>query len=137
MPRIRCNYEGCIHLEGKLCTARRDRARSGTGLSHVQPGRRREKSPALKKRLKRSKKTKWEEDEDEEDEEEDLEDWEEDEDEDEDDDDDDDDEEDETGWPSSKRAAAKADRAAHYRSVACVCYAKRTGVPSEPGFFRV
>ncbi len=22
MPRIRCNYEGCIHLEGKLCTAR-------------------------------------------------------------------------------------------------------------------
>ena len=20
MPRIRCNYEGCIHLEGKLCT---------------------------------------------------------------------------------------------------------------------
>lgn len=21
MPRIRCNYEGCIHLEGTLCTA--------------------------------------------------------------------------------------------------------------------
>ena len=21
MPRIRCNYEGCIHLEGALCTA--------------------------------------------------------------------------------------------------------------------
>ena len=21
MPRIRCNYEGCIHLEGGLCTA--------------------------------------------------------------------------------------------------------------------
>jgi len=21
MPRIRCNYEGCIHLEGSLCTA--------------------------------------------------------------------------------------------------------------------
>jgi hypothetical protein len=21
MPRIRCNYEGCIHLEGNLCTA--------------------------------------------------------------------------------------------------------------------
>lgn len=20
MPRIRCNYEGCIHLEGNLCT---------------------------------------------------------------------------------------------------------------------
>jgi hypothetical protein len=21
MPRIRCNYDGCIHLEGNLCTA--------------------------------------------------------------------------------------------------------------------
>ena len=21
MPRIRCNYDGCIHLEGALCTA--------------------------------------------------------------------------------------------------------------------
>ncbi len=21
MPRIRCNYEGCIHLEGNICTA--------------------------------------------------------------------------------------------------------------------
>ncbi len=21
MPRIRCNYEGCIHLEGNFCTA--------------------------------------------------------------------------------------------------------------------
>ena len=21
MPRIRCNYEGCIHLEGSFCTA--------------------------------------------------------------------------------------------------------------------
>jgi hypothetical protein len=21
MPRIRCNYEGCIHLEGNLCSA--------------------------------------------------------------------------------------------------------------------
>jgi hypothetical protein len=21
MPRVRCNYEGCIHLEGNFCTA--------------------------------------------------------------------------------------------------------------------
>jgi hypothetical protein len=100
MPRIRCNYEGCIHLEGNFCTASEidlDQELGCLTFSQVEE----EEIAEIEEELEEiEEKEKWEEDLEEE-EEEDLEEWEEDEDEEwEEDDDDEDDEED--GWPSSK-----------------------------------
>ena len=96
MPRIRCNYEGCIHLEGNLCTAGEielDQELGCLTFSQVE-----DEEEVVKAVLDTGDDTEedWEEDFDEE-EEEDL-DW----DEDEDDWDDDEDEEDE-GWSSARR----------------------------------
>jgi hypothetical protein len=99
MPRIRCNYEGCIHLEGNFCTAGEielDQELGCLTFSQVEEeaiiGVEEEELEEIEKEEE------WEE---EETEEEDLEDWEEDEDEDDDWEDDDDDEE-EDGWSSPK-----------------------------------
>ena len=83
MPRIRCNYEGCIHLEGGLCTADEielDQELGCLTFTQVEEVDVVELDADL-------------EDEIEEEEDEDEEEWEEDLDEDEDDDDDDDDKE--------------------------------------------
>ena len=99
MPRIRCNYEGCIHLEGHFCTAGEvelDQELGCLTFSQVEE----EEIAGVEEVIEEEEEEEWEE----EVEEEDLEDWEEDEDEDEDweDDDEDDDDEEEEGWPSGK-----------------------------------
>jgi len=100
MPRIRCNYEGCIHLEGNFCTAGEielDQELGCLTFSQVEE----EEIAGVEDEIEEIEKEEeeWEE---EEVEEEDLEDWEEDEDEDWEDDDDDDDEEEDSSWPSAK-----------------------------------
>ena len=88
MPRIRCNYEGCIHLEGNFCTAGEielDQELGCLTFSQVEE----EEIADMEEEI--------EEIEDEE-----LEDWEEEEDEEWEDDDDDDDDEEEDGWSSPK-----------------------------------
>jgi len=99
MPRIRCNYEGCIHLEGNLCTAGEIELDQELGCLTFSQVEEEAIIGVEEEELEEIEKDEaWEE---EENEEEDLEDWEEDEDEDEDwEDDDDDDEED--GWSSAK-----------------------------------
>jgi hypothetical protein len=102
MPRIRCNYEGCIYLEGNFCTAGEielDQELGCLTFSQVEE----EEIAGVEKELEEIEgDEEWKEEEDlEEEEEEDLEDWEEDEEEDED-WEDEDDEEEESGWPSSK-----------------------------------
>jgi hypothetical protein len=100
MPRIRCNYEGCIHLEGTLCTAGEielDQELGCLTFSQVEE----EEIAGVEEEEELEEIEKEEEWEEEETEEEDLEDWEEDEDEDWEDDEDDDDEEDD-GWSSPK-----------------------------------
>jgi hypothetical protein len=99
MPRIRCNYEGCIHLEGNFCTAGEielDQELGCLTFSQVEE----EEIADVEEEIEEieEEEEEWEE---EELEEEDLEDWEEDEDEDWEEDDDDDDEDDD-GWSSSK-----------------------------------
>jgi hypothetical protein len=100
MPRIRCNYEGCIYLEGNFCTAGEiefDQELGCLTYSQVEE----EEIVGVEEELEEiEEKEGWEE-EDSEEEEEDLEDWEEDEDEDWE-DEDEDEEEEESGWPSSK-----------------------------------
>ncbi len=101
MPRIRCNYEGCIYLEGNFCTAGEielDQELGCLTFSQVEE----EEIAGVEEELEdiEEEEEEWEEEEAE-DEEEDLEDWEEDEDEDWE-DEDDDEEEEEDGWPSSK-----------------------------------
>ena len=94
MPRIRCNYEACIHLEGNFCTAGEielDQELGCLTFSQVEE----EEVVGVEEEIEEiGEEEEWEE---EDVEEEDLEEWEEDEDED---DEDDDDEED--GWSSSK-----------------------------------
>ena len=100
MPRIRCNYEGCIYLEGNFCTAGEielDQELGCLTFSQVEE----EEIAGVEEELEEiEEEEEWEEEDIEEDEEdlEDLEDWEEDEDEDLEDEDD----EEEDGWPSSK-----------------------------------
>jgi hypothetical protein len=101
MPRIRCNYEGCIYLEGNFCTAGEiefDQELGCLTFSQVEE----EEIVGVEEELEEiEEKEEWEGEDTEE--EEDLEDWEEDEDEDEDwEDEDDDDEEEEDGWSSAK-----------------------------------
>ncbi len=102
MPRIRCNYEGCIHLEGNLCTATEielDQELGCLTFSQVD-----EEIIDVDEDLEEATVTTtpaegWDEEDFEEDEDEDLEEWEEDEDEDWEDDED----EEEDSWSSSRR----------------------------------
>jgi hypothetical protein len=100
MPRIRCNYEGCIHLEGTLCTAPEiefDQELGCLTFSQVDE----EVEAIVDGEVEAIVEAEWEEEDfEDEDEDEDLEDWEDDED-----DDDDDDEDDGGGWsaPSKRR----------------------------------
>jgi hypothetical protein len=102
MPRIRCNYEGCIYLEGNFCTAGEiefDQELGCLTYSQVEE----EEIVGVEEELEEiEEEEEWKE-KDIEEEEEDLEDWEEDEDEDEDEDwDDEDDDEEDDGWSSAK-----------------------------------
>ncbi len=101
MPRIRCNYEGCIYLEGNFCTAGEielDQELGCLTFSQVEE----EEIAGVEEELEDiEEEEEWEEEGAEEEEEEDLEDWEEEEDEDWEEEDEDEDEE-ENGWPSSK-----------------------------------
>jgi hypothetical protein len=96
MPRIRCNYEGCIHLEGNFCTAGEielDQELGCLTFSQVEE----EEIAGVEEEIEEIEdEEEWEEA----DEDEDLEEWEDDDDEEWEDDDDDDEEED--GWSSSK-----------------------------------
>src|SRR5512139_2637274 len=97
MPRIRCNYEGCIHLEGNFCTASEielDQELGCLTFSQVEE----EEIAEIEEELEEIEdEEEWEEDL----EDEDLEDWEE-EDEDDDEEDDDEEEDEEDGWSSAK-----------------------------------
>lgn len=100
MPRIRCNYEGCIHLEGNFCTASEIEVDQELGcltFSQVEE----EEIADIEEELEEIEdEEEWEEGLAEEEEDED-EDWEEDEEEEwEEDDDDEEDEED--GWSPAK-----------------------------------
>ena len=98
MPRIRCNYEGCIYLEGNFCTAGEIELDQELGCLTFSQVEEEEIIGVEEEELEEiEEEEEWEEDI----EEEDLEDWEEDEDEDWE-DEDDDEEEEEDGWPSSK-----------------------------------
>jgi len=96
MPRIRCNYEGCIHLEGNFCTAGEielDQELGCLTFSQVEE----EEVAGVEEEIEAiEEEEEWEE---EDTEEEDLEDWEDEEEEWEEDDDDD---EEEDGWSSTK-----------------------------------
>jgi hypothetical protein len=98
MPRIRCNYEGCIHLEGTLCTADEielDQELGCLTFSQVEEDAVAGIDPEIE--------AEWEDDVEEEDDDE-ADDWDDlDEDEDEDDLDDDDDDEDSGGSSWSRR----------------------------------
>ena len=101
MPRIRCNYEGCIYLEGNFCTAGEielDQELGCLTFSQVEE----EEIVGVEEELEEIEEEEEWEKEDVEEDEEDLEDWEEDEDEDWEDEDEDEEEEEEDGWPSSK-----------------------------------
>ncbi|CAG0930009.1 hypothetical protein TFLX_01543 [Thermoflexales bacterium] len=96
MPRIRCNYEGCIHLEGNFCTAGEielDQELGCLTFSQVEE----EEVVGVEEEIEEIEEEAWEEEDVEEDEDEDWEEdeeWEEEE--------DDDDEEEEDGWSSAK-----------------------------------
>jgi hypothetical protein len=102
MPRIRCNYEGCIYLEGNLCRAGEielDQELGCLTFSQVEE----EAIAGIEdeeelEEIEEEAAEDWEE----EDEEEDLEEWEEDEDEEWEEDDEDDDDDEDNSWPSSK-----------------------------------
>ena len=100
MPRVRCNYEGCIHLEGNFCTAGEieiDQELGCLTFSQVEE----EEIADIEEELEEIEdEEEWEEGLEEE--EEDLEDWEEDEDEEWEEDNDEDEDEEEDGWPSTK-----------------------------------
>ncbi|MBI5566391.1 MAG: hypothetical protein HY870_15940 [Chloroflexi bacterium] len=103
MPRIRCNYEGCIHLEGTLCTADEIELDQELGcLTFSQV----EEDAVVGIEIDVEEEEEWEKvvEDDDEDEADDWDDLDEDEDEDEDDWEDDDDEEDaDSGWSAPKR----------------------------------
>ncbi|HSD84813.1 MAG TPA: hypothetical protein VLG46_13175 [Anaerolineae bacterium] len=96
MPRIRCNYEGCIHLEGNFCTAGEielDQELGCLTFSQVEE----EEVAGVEEEIEEiEEEEEWEE---EDAEEEDLEEWEDDEEEEW---EDDDEEDEEDGWSSSK-----------------------------------
>ena len=102
MPRIRCNYEGCIHLEGNFCTAGEIELDQELGCLTFSQVEEEEIADVEEEIEEIEDEEKWEEEEETEEEEEELEDWEEDEDEEWEDDDDDDDDEEEDGWSSPK-----------------------------------
>ena len=101
MPRIRCNYEGCIHLEGNFCTAGEielDQELGCLTFSQVEE----EEIAGMEEEIEEIEDEEELEEEEPEEEDEELEDWEEDEEEEWEDDDDDDDDEEEDGWSSPK-----------------------------------
>ena len=100
MPRIRCNYEGCIHLEGNFCTAGEIELDQELGCLTFSQVEEEEIIGAEEELEEIEEEEEWEEGDTEE---EDLEDWEEDEDEDWEEDEDDDDEEDDAWAPSKSR----------------------------------
>ena len=101
MPRIRCNYEGCIHLEGNFCTAGEIELDQELGCLTFSQVEEEEIIGAEEEELEEiEEEEEWGEGEAEE---EDLEDWEEDEDEDWEEDEDDDDEEEDAWSPSKSR----------------------------------
>lgn len=97
MPRIRCNYEGCIHLEGNFCTAGEielDQELGCLTFSQVE-----EEVEDVEDELVKVEEEEWEEEEEDfEDEEEDWEDL----DEEDDWDDEDEDDDDQSGWSSRR-----------------------------------
>jgi len=100
MPRIRCNYEGCIHLEGALCTASEielDQELGCLTFSQVDEEILDVDEDLDETAVAVSADEEWDEEDLEEDE--DLEEWDEDEDEDWEDDED----EENTGWSSPRR----------------------------------
>src|SRR5512139_1703412 len=98
MPRIRCNYEGCIHLEGNFCTASEielDQELGCLTFSQVEE----EEIAEIEEELEEIEdEEEWEEDL----EDEDLEDWEEEDEDEEWEEDDDEEEDEEDGWSSAK-----------------------------------
>jgi hypothetical protein len=98
MPRIRCNYEGCIHLEGNFCTASEIELDQELGCLTFSQVEEEEIADVEEEMEEIEDEEEWEEEELEEE----LEDWEEDEDEDWEEDDDDDDDDEDNGWSSSK-----------------------------------
>lgn len=102
MPRIRCNYEGCIHLEGTLCTADEIELDQELGcLTFSQV----EEDAVAGIEVDVEEEEEWEKvvEDDDEDEADDWDDLDEDEDEDEDDWEDDDDDDTDSGWSAPKR----------------------------------
>jgi hypothetical protein len=101
MPRIRCNYEGCIHLEGNLCTASEielDQELGCLTFSQVDEDEVAGVDEELEEEVEEEEEGDWEVDElEDEDEDEDLEEWEE-----EDDWEDEDESDDDGGWSSSR-----------------------------------
>jgi hypothetical protein len=99
MPRIRCNYEGCIHLEGTLCTADEielDQELGCLTFSQVEE----DAVAGIDSEIEEE----WVGEVEEDDEDDEADDWDDlDEDEDEDDDDDDDDEDEGGGWSPRRR----------------------------------
>lgn len=89
MPRIRCNYEGCIHLEGNFCTAPEIEVDQELGCLTFSQVDEEIEAVVDEEEVEAVVEAEWEDDEDleDEDEDEDLEDWEDDEDEDEEEDD--------------------------------------------------
>ncbi len=99
MPRIRCNYEGCIHLEGNFCTASEidlDQELGCLTFSQVDEDEiavvEEELEEVIEGDETEEEEEEWEDDLEEDEEDEDLEDL----------DEDDDDDDDDDGWSSSR-----------------------------------
>ncbi len=99
MPRIRCNYEGCIHLEGNFCTASEidlDQELGCLTFSQVDEDEiavvEEELEEVIEGGETEEEEEEWEDDLEEDEEDEDLEDL----------DEDDDDDDDDDGWSSSR-----------------------------------
>jgi len=96
MPRIRCNYEGCIHLEGTLCTAPEIEFDQELGCLTYSVVDDEIEAVVDEEEVEAVVEVEWDDDEDEdEDEDEDFEDL--------DDDDDDDDDDDGNGWSAASK----------------------------------
>ena len=100
MPRIRCNYEGCINLEGNFCTASEIELDQELGCLTFSQVEEEEEAVGADEELDEIEKEEgWEADlEEEDEEEEELEEW----DEDEEDEWEDDEDEEEDGWSPAK-----------------------------------
>jgi hypothetical protein len=102
MPRIRCNYEGCIHLEGNFCTASEIELDQELGCLTFSQVEEEDEAVGVQEEMDEiEEEEEWEANVEEDDDEEDLDEWEEEEDEEDWEDDDEDDEEDD-GWSPSK-----------------------------------